>query len=202
MITHSGQPEPRAQGPDVTRSLLHLVGQTPLLELSRISEPGCARIWVKIEYLDPSGSGKDRDRTTARELLAQAGPTMAAFVAGVGTGGTLVGVAERLRRDAPDTRIVAVEPETSAAPGVDAPGFHGPKRFCRELVDEILTVSDDEAMTMARRLAIEEAIFGGLLSGTNVAAAVRIARDFPAHRAVVTLIPDHGLQYRSTDLRC
>jgi cysteine synthase len=200
MIRHSERPGPRAQRPDVTRGLLHLVGQTPLLELSRISEPGCARIWAKLEYRNPSASPTDHDRTTPRELLAQAGPAMAAFVAAVGTGGTLVRVAERLRRDAPGMRIVGVEPDTAAALSGDAPSFHVPKRFRRELVDEILTMSDDEAMAMARRLAREEAIFGGFLSGANVAAAVRVARDFPAHRAVVTVIPDHGLRYRSTDL--
>jgi len=148
-------------------------------------------------------------RTTAREVLAQAGAAMVAFVAAVGTGGTLVGVAEVLRREAPGTRIVAVEPETSAVISGDAPGFHRqqgigegfvPKVFRREVVDEVLTVSDEEAMAMARRLAREEGILGGFSSGTNVAAARRVARTFGPERAVVTLIPDGGPRYLSTEL--
>lgn len=206
MTSHGERPGPPAQEPEITRSLLHLAGQSPLLELSRITEPGCARIWVKVEYLDPFRSAKDHDQATAREILAQAGPAMAAFVAAAGTGDMLVRVAERLRRDTPGTRIVGVELATSAVGGPatrglrrqhDLGGEFVPSLFDRELVNEILRVSDDEAVDMARRLAHEEAIFGGFLSGTNVAAAVRVARDFPAHRAVVTVIPDHGLRYRS-----
>jgi cysteine synthase len=154
---------------------------------------------------NPSAHGA----STGREVLRQAGDAMAAFVAAVGTGGTLVGVAEVLRVDAPGVRIVAVEPATSAVISGDAPGFHRqqgigegfiPKVFRRELVDEVMTVSDEEAVAMARRLGREEAILGGFSSGSNVAAAVRVARGFGPDRAVVTLIPDGGLRYLSTDL--
>lgn len=312
--------------PLATKSLLELIGGTPMLELGRISPPHGGRIWAKLEFLNPSGSVKDRialhmiqeaerrgglkpggtvveptsgntgialawvcalkgyrmiavlpaamsqervkmlralgaeveivpcqrpgsgeftredieatmsraetlarsipgavmpnqfanpdnpaahAETTGREILAQAGDTMTAFVAAVGTGGTLTGVATRLRREARHVRIVAVEPAGSAVLSGCEPGFHRqqgigegfvPAVLDRTLIDEVVAVSDEEAIAMARRLAREEGILAGFSAGANVAAAYRVAARANAGGAVVTLIPDSGLRYLSTDL--
>lgn len=310
----------------VTRSLLDLIGRTPLLELGHLSPEGGGRVWAKLEFLNPSGSVKDRialamieaaerrgrlrpggtvveptsgntgialawvcrlkgyrmiavmpsamsqervkilralgaeveivpceragsgefgcedieatmaracelaasipgafmpnqfdnpdnpaahAATTAREVLSQAGDALTAFVAAVGTGGSLVGVAQVLRQEAPHVRIVAVEPATSAVLSGGPPGYHRqqgigegfvPGVVRRELFHEIVAVSDEDAIAMARRLAHEEGVLGGFSAGANVAAAVRVARRLGPGQAVVTLICDTGLRYLSTDL--
>jgi cysteine synthase len=147
--------------------------------------------------------------TTGREILSQAGPRCAAFVAAVGTGGTLSGVAEVLKRARPDVRIVAVEPATSAVLSGCCPGFHKqqgigegfvPKVLRTDLLDDVIAVSDDEAIEMARRLAREEGILAGFSAGANVVAARRVAENLAPEQAVVTLVPDSGLRYLSTEL--
>ncbi len=147
---------------------------------------------------------KNRDahaRTTGREILA-AVPEIAAFVAGVGTGGTLSGVGRVLREARRDARIVAVEPAKSAVLSGGERGLHAiqglgagfvPQILDRSVIDEIVTVSDVAANDMTRRLAREEGILVGLSSGANVHVACEIAKrvDGP----VVTILCDSGERY-------
>ncbi len=140
-------------------------------------------------------------RTTAREIL-DAVPDLAAFVAGVGTGGTLSGVGRILEQERPDVLVVAVEPARSAVLSGGEPGLHGiqglgagfvPKIFDRSLVDEVVVVTDVAADKMARRLAREEGFLVGTSSGANVHVACEMATRVKG--PVVTLLCDSGERY-------
>jgi cysteine synthase A len=143
------------------------------------------------------------------EIWSQTDGNVDAFVQSVGTSASLRGVATVLKKRKPDVRIVAVEPAESAVLGGRPPGAHGiegigigmtPPLFEPALVDEIQSVSTEEAKDMARRLAREEALFAGTSSGANVVAALRVARRLGPGAAVVTLMIDSGLKYVSTDV--
>jgi cysteine synthase A len=140
-------------------------------------------------------------RTTAREIL-DAVPDLAAFVAGVGTGGTITGVSRVLAKERPGVLVVAVEPSRSAVLSGGEPGLHGiqgigagfvPSIFDRSLVNEVATVSDVAADKMARRLAREEGFLVGPSSGANVHVACEIATRVKG--PVVTLLCDSGERY-------
>jgi cysteine synthase A len=140
-------------------------------------------------------------RTTAREIV-DAVPDLAAFVAGVGTGGTLTGVGRVLEKERPEVLVVAVEPSRSAVLSGGEPGLHGiqglgagfiPKIFDRTLVDEVIGVSDVAADKMARRLAREEGFLVGPSSGANVHVACEIAARVKG--PVVTILCDSGERY-------
>jgi len=143
------------------------------------------------------------------EIWTQAGGGVDAFVHSIGTAASLRGVAAVLRKHRPDVRIVAVEPAESPVLGGGAPGRHkiegigigyAPPLWQPDLADEILAVSTAEAEEMARRLAREEAIFGGTSSGANVVAALRVAQRLGPGAKVVTLNVDSGLKYLSTEV--
>ncbi|MCK6556587.1 cysteine synthase A [Candidatus Binatia bacterium] len=147
-------------------------------------------------------------RTTAQEIL-DAFDRIDAFVAGVGTGGTLTGVGQVLRRERPGVRIVAVEPAASPVLSGGQPGYHNiqgigpgfvPAVLDRSLIDEIVCVTDDEAAEYARRLAREEGILVGPSAGANVCAAVRVARSLGPGHVVVTVLCDTGERYLTTDV--
>ena len=140
-------------------------------------------------------------RTTAREVL-DAVPDLAAFVVGVGTGGTLTGVGRILEKERPDVLVIAVEPARSAVLSGGEPGLHGiqglgagfvPSIFDRALVDEVVAVSDVAADKMARRLAREEGFLVGPSSGANVHVACEIATRVKG--PVVTVLCDSGERY-------
>ena len=140
-------------------------------------------------------------RTTAREIL-DAVPDIAAFVAGVGTGGTITGVARVLRKERPEVRIIAVEPARSAVLSGGEPGLHAiqglgagfvPKVLERDLLDEIVSVSDLTADKMVRRLAREEGFLVGPSSGANVHVACDVAARIEG--PVVTILCDSGERY-------
>jgi cysteine synthase A len=140
-------------------------------------------------------------RTTAREIV-DAVPDLAAFVAGVGTGGTLTGVGRVLQKERPEVLVVAVEPSRSAVLSGGEPGLHAiqglgagfiPKVFDRSLVDEVIGVSDVAADKMARRLAREEGFLVGPSSGANVHVACEIAARVKG--PVVTILCDSGERY-------
>jgi cysteine synthase A len=141
------------------------------------------------------------ERTTAREILADV-PDVAAFVAGVGTGGTISGVARVLRKERSGVRVVAVEPAKSAVLSGGEPGLHAiqglgagfvPTILERGLIDEVVTVSDIAADKMARRLAREEGLLVGPSSGANVHAACEVAKKVSG--PVVTILCDSGERY-------
>lgn len=166
------------------------------------------KIWVADQFTNIDNVVAHRE-TTAREILAQTGGKVDAFVAGVGTGGTLTGVAELLKKEIPNVRIVAVEPAECAVLSGGKKGPHRiegigdgfvPKILRLDLIDEVIAVPDEEAIKMSRRLAGEEGIFAGISSGANVSAALRVAGSLGEEKAVVTVLPDSGQRYFSTDL--
>jgi cysteine synthase A len=143
------------------------------------------------------------EKTTAREILEVAGDDLVAFVAGVGTGGTITGVGRVLKRERPAVRIVAVEPAASAVLSGKSPGTHGiqglgagfvPEILEREVIDRIVTVTDVAAGKMAQRLACEEGLLVGPSSGANVHAACEVAAQLP-RGLVVTILCDTGERY-------
>lgn len=145
----------------------------------------------------------------AEEIWKQGGGRIDAFVQAVGTGGSLRGAAEVLRGHGPSMHVVAVEPEESAVLSGRPDGAHRiegiglgrtPPLWDPSLVDEIETVSTEEAKATARRLATVAGIFSGTSTGANVAAALRVAERLGPRATVVTLVIDHGLKYLSTDL--
>lgn len=143
------------------------------------------------------------ERGTAREILEQLPGTLRAFVAGVGTGGTITGVARALKPSFPDARFVAVEPAASPVLSGGRPALHGiqglgagfvPANFDASLVDEIVTVSDVAAQKMAQRLAREEGLLVGPSSGANVVAACELASRY-SDGVVITVLCDTGERY-------
>jgi len=147
-------------------------------------------------------------RTTGKEILEQTGGKLDVFVAAAGTGGTISGVARALKKKAPGVRIVIVEPAGSPVLSGGEPGFHRiegigegfvPGVLDTSLFDEVVRVTDEEAMRTARRLAREEGVLAGISSGANVFAALKVAERMKKGR-IVTLLPDCALKYLSTDL--
>ena len=146
--------------------------------------------------------------TTAQEILQDTGRAIDAFVAGVGTGGTITGVGEVLRQELPAIRIVAVEPAASQVLGGRAPAMHAiqgigagfvPGVLKRDLIDEVVACDERAAFDMAGRLAREEGITAGMSGGAAVWAALEIAKRLGAGKRVVTVIPDTWDRYTSTD---
>jgi len=148
--------------------------------------------------------------TTAVEIWNDTEGKLDFFVAAVGTGGTVSGTASFLKEKNPNIKVVAVEPVLSPVLSGGQPGKHGiqgigagfvPKIFRRELVDEIIAVSDDDAMNTARMLASSEGILCGISSGANVAAALKLAeRSENKGKTFVVIICDTGERYLSTNL--
>jgi cysteine synthase A len=143
------------------------------------------------------------EQTTAREILEATGDDLVAFVAGVGTGGTITGVGRVLKRERPAVRIVAVEPAASAVLSGKPAGMHGiqglgagfvPDILQRELIDRVITVTDVAAERMAGRLAREEGLLVGPSSGANVHAACEVAAQLKSG-LVVTILCDTGERY-------
>ncbi len=143
-------------------------------------------------------------RTTALEVLEATEGRLDAFVAGVGTGGTITGVGEVLKEHDPSILVVAVEPARSPVLQGGRPGLHGiqgigasfvPGVLNRRIIDQIIGIGDEEAMSMARRLAREEGLLVGISAGANVAAAIRVARRLGKGKRVVTVLPDTGERY-------
>ncbi len=144
--------------------------------------------------------------TTAREILGAVDGRVDAFVAGVGTGGTLTGVGEVLKEEFPGCQLIAVEPETSAVLSGGPPGQHRiqgigagfiPEVLNRSVIDKIVKVKDEDAFLMTKRLAREEGILAGISSGANLWAAERTALELGAGSTVVTVCCDTGERYFS-----
>ncbi len=149
------------------------------------------------------------EQTTGPEILKALDGKVDAFVAGVGTGGTITGVGHVLRSHNPQVHIAAVEPADSPVLSGGDPGPHKIQGigagFVPDVLDtavyqEILTVTNDEAMETARRLAREEGIFAGISSGANVLAALKVAKKLGPGKNVVTMLCDTGERYLSTGI--
>ncbi len=161
------------------------------------------------QFTNPANPEAHR-KTTAREILKQV-PGIDAFVAGVGTGGTLTGVGEVLKNEIKNRKvlIVAVEPEDSPVLSGGKPGAHKiqgigagfiPEVLNKEIIDEIITVKNEDAFSTSRRLAKEEGIFVGISSGAALWAALKVAKRLPKEKKIVVILPDTGERYLSTDL--
>ena len=146
---------------------------------------------------------------TATEILEQVNGEIHGFCSGVGTGGTISGIGEVLRRQNPGIQIWAVEPSNAAILSGGSVGTHLqmgigdgliPENLNTKIYDNICVISDNEAIETARRLASEEGIMCGISSGSNVAAAIRLARRLGKGKTVVTVLPDTGERYFSTVL--
>lgn len=149
-------------------------------------------------------------KTTAEEIWRDTDGKVDALISGVGTGGTITGVAQVIKPRRPSFQAVAVEPEGSPVLSGGAPGPHKiqgigagfvPDVLDRSLVDQVITVSNDEAFEMARRLAKEEGLLSGISSGAAVAAAIKYAKQ-PGNqkKLIVTILPSFGERYLATDL--
>jgi cysteine synthase A len=143
------------------------------------------------------------------EIWTQTGGEVDAFVHSVGTAASSRGVATILKKRKPGIRIACVEPAESAVLAGGPPGPHKiegigvgfvPPLWEASLVDAVLPIATEDAKQMARRLAREEALFGGTSSGANVLAAIRVAQKLGPGKQVVTLLPDSGLKYLNTDV--
>ena len=145
--------------------------------------------------------------TTGKELLDDF-KVIDVFVAGVGTGGTIVGVAKRLKERSKDTKVVGVEPSTSAVLSGEKPGKHSiqgigtgfiPKNYDASVVDEIVKISSEEAVEYAKKASHDFGLFVGISSGANIAAAYQVAKKLGKGKIVVTLAPDGGEKYLSVE---
>jgi cysteine synthase A len=160
------------------------------------------RSFMARQFENPANP-ESHERSTAREILAAVGDGLAAFVAGVGTGGTLTGVGRVLKRERPHVAVIAVEPASSAVLSGRPAGLHGiqgigagfvPKVLDRSVIDRVVQVTDVAAERMARRLAREEGLLVGPSSGANVHAACEVAATLGGG-SVVTILCDTGERY-------
>ena len=161
------------------------------------------------QFVNPANPEIHR-RTTAEEIWQATGGVIDIFVAGVGTGGTLTGVSEALKMRHPSLRSVAVEPADSPVLSGGKPGSHKiqgigagfvPQVLNRDIIDEIITVTNQDALTTARELASKEGILCGISSGAAAWAALELAkRAENKGLTIVTILPDTGERYLSTDL--
>ena len=165
-------------------------------------------IWVAGQFVNPKNPEVHYGQT-GPEVWMQTGGNIAAFVAGVGSGGTLGGVGKYLKEKKPDVHIVAVEPRNASALLGHEPGLHQiqgigdgfvPSVLDTSVIDQVITVSDEEAIETARMIARLEGALVGTSSGANVWAAVRVARQLGSGQHVVTVLPDRAERYFSTSL--
>jgi cysteine synthase A len=157
------------------------------------------------QFLNPANPEIHR-QTTAQEILKATDGRLDAFVAGVGTGGTVTGVGEVLKRERPAILVVAVEPARSpvlqggrfrphAIQGIGASFVPGVLNT--EVYDEVIGIRDEDALAVTKRLSREEGLLAGISSGANVCAALRVAERLGQGKTVVTMVCDTGERYLS-----
>jgi cysteine synthase A len=162
------------------------------------------------QFGNPDNS-EAHNKFTAREILEQIDSQIDAFVSGIGTGGTITGIGEALKSKFPNCLVVAAEPENGSIllnkgekmkhhlqQGI-GDGIL-PDILNLEIIDKIILVSDEDALSTARLLAQKEGLFVGISSGTNVFVAHQIAKELGKEKNIVTLLPDNGERYLSTEL--
>jgi cysteine synthase A len=164
--------------------------------------------WLPRQFDNPDNIAAHRE-ITAKRILEEVKDRIYALVAGGGTWGTLMGVAEALRKVYPEVKIVGVEPAESAVVSGGKPNSHLiqgigpgfiPSLLNMDLVDEVIQVKGSDAVAMTRRLIKEEGLMVGISSGANVLAALEIARRSEKGKTIVTVLPDRGERYLSMDL--
>jgi cysteine synthase A len=168
------------------------------------------RVYIPQQFENPANP-KVHKHHTGLEIMEQVAGPIHGFCSGIGTGGTISGIGEVLKAQYPFIEIWAVEPENAAILAGGNIGTHLqmgigdgiiPEILDTSIYDDICIVTDIEALEMARRLAREEGLMCGISSGTNVVAAVKLARELGPGKTVVTILPDTGERYISTKLFC
>ncbi len=165
--------------------------------------------FMPYQFKNPANPGTHRE-TTAQEIWRDTDGKVDIFVAGVGTGGTVTGVSETLKKHKPGIKTVAVEPDASPVLSGGEPGPHKiqgtgagfiPDVLNREIIDEVFRVKDEEAVAMTRKIIRREGILCGISAGAAVHAAVQVAkRDENKGKTIVVILPDTGERYLSTEL--
>lgn len=165
-------------------------------------------VFVPQQFENPANPEIQRS-ATGMEIIEQVGGPIHGFCSGIGTGGTITGIGETLRKYNPDIEIWAIEPENAAVLSGGAIGTHVqmgigdgfiPEILNQQIYDEVCIIEDDEALETAKQLAIKEGIMCGISSGTNVAAALKLAKKLGKGKTVVTVLPDTAERYFSTPL--
>lgn len=165
-------------------------------------------VYVPQQFENPANSAIQREQT-AVEILEQADRTIHGFCSGIGTGGTITGIGEALKAANPDMTVWAVEPEHAAILSGGSIGTHLqmgigdgliPDILNQNIYDDICIIADDEAIRTSKELACREGIMCGISSGTNVAAAIKLAKKLGRGKTVVTVLPDTAERYFSTPL--
>lgn len=164
--------------------------------------------FMPMQFENPSNPSIHK-KTTAAEIINDLGCVPDVFIAGVGTGGTITGVGEAFKERRPDSHIVAVEPAASAILSGGTPGPHKiagigsgfyPGVLNTKIYDEIIPVTDDDAIETARQLALKEGILAGVSSGAVMWAAIKVAKRIGKGRKIVAIFADRGDRYLSTGL--
>ena len=168
----------------------------------------CLQTALRMRDEDPNNT-KTHKKYTALEIMAQVAGPIDGFCAGIGTGGTITGIGEVLKAQYPEIEIWAVEPENAAILAGGTIGTHLqmgigdgiiPDILNQEIYNDIYVVTDEEALDTSRRLAREEGLMVGISAGTNVAAALKLAKKLGKGKTVVTVLPDTAERYFSTPL--
>ena len=167
-----------------------------------------SRVFVPQQFENPDNPAVHKIQT-GLEILRQVGGPIDGFCSGIGTGGTITGVGETLKEKNPEIEIWAVEPEHAAILSGGSIGTHLqmgigdvliPEILNQQIYDQVCIVTDDEALETSRQLAAQEGIMCGISSGTNVAAALKLAKKLGPGKTVVTILPDTAERYFSTPL--
>ncbi len=178
------------------------------LKLALKMEAEDPNVFVPQQFENPANPQIQREQT-GREILAQVAGPIHGFCSGIGTGGTITGVGETLKAENRDMIIWAVEPENAAILSGGSIGTHIqmgigdgiiPKVLNQDIIDDICIVKDEEAIQVSKDLASQEGIMCGISSGTNVAAAMKLAKKLGKGKTVVTVLPDTAERYFSTPL--
>jgi cysteine synthase A len=200
--------ERELEGKAVHGGVVEVMPRIKALEMERNN----ANVWWARQALNPDNVRAHRD-STGKEIIEQTDGKVDVFIAAVGTGGTLLGVAEALKEVNPSVKIFGVEPESSSLfkmgpeirkymkkygiPGVEALIINEIEK--RGIVDEIFLVSDRDAIEMAHRLCEEEGLFCGMSSGANVHVALKIAPKYGKGKNIVTILPDNRYRYLAAE---
>jgi len=165
--------------------------------------------WYMPQQFNNLANPEIHRKTTAREIISAMGSDIDAFVAGVGTGGTITGVGEVLKARNKTVKIIAVEPAASPVLSGGAPGPHKiqgigagfvPSVLNTQVYDEVIQVTNEDAAAVTRELAVKEGILAGISSGAALHAAIQVAVRLGKGKRVVVIIPDRGDRYLSTGL--
>jgi len=181
---------------------IEVVGRKICLDLEKNNND----IWWARQFSNPSNAAAHKD-TTGKEILEQTDGKVDAFVASVGTAGTLVGVGQALKEAFPNVKIIAVEPAgwpylAGGKSGITIiDGVSGGLLLdAADMADEVVVVNDEEAINMANRLMKEEGMRCGISSGANVVASLRIGSKFPELKNIVTVLPDSRDRYFTKEM--